>query len=90
MKLPSLVDFERDYNSLKNQPVLKLEINLQEAWGVMAQLQLALRHPMNQGASAEIGKSFALLLQEKVSITPVLEQVAEAGWNKEYDSYIPD
>jgi len=46
----------------------------------MAQLQLALRHPDNQGPTAEIARHFARHLQQWLAITPTLLTIAQAGW----------
>lgn len=57
-----------------------------QAWVLMAQLQLALRHSDNVGPTSEIAKSLALMLQTAVtSGSQVLYEVAERGWNPEYD-----
>ncbi len=75
-------DFERYINELK---VIKIEITPLEAWVIMCQLQLALRHPRNIGPTAVIAREIAKEIQEKVAITPALQEIAEKGWKREFD-----
>ena len=66
--------------------IVNITLTKFQAWVLMAQLQLALRHPDNVGPSAEIAQSLALRLQTAVtSGSEVLHEVAERGWNPEHD-----
>ena len=57
-----------------------------EAWTIMCEIQVALRHPKNQDTMiAQMVKSVAINLQSQVSDSPALAQMAEMGWNPEYD-----
>lgn len=56
-----------------------------QAWVLMSQLQLALRHPENVGLTSEIAKTLALRLQTATATTEALYTVAECGWNPEFD-----
>lgn len=56
-----------------------------EAFCVLAQLQLAARHPHNTGPGAEIARRFAELLQQEISTTPALAELARRGWDPEHD-----
>ncbi|MDD5457478.1 MAG: hypothetical protein PHV30_10680 [Candidatus Margulisbacteria bacterium] len=75
-------DFERYVNDLK---VIKMDVTPLEAWVIMCQLQLALRHPRNIGPTAVIAREIAKEIQEKVAITPALQEIAEKGWKREFD-----
>ena len=65
--------------------IVDIKLTKFQAWVVMSQLQLALRHPENVGLTSEIAKSFALMLQTATATTEALYEVAERGWNPEYD-----
>jgi hypothetical protein len=53
---------------------------------VIANIQLATRHPENVGPSRKIAEEFARELQARLIIDhPELEDVLEAGWNPAYD-----
>jgi hypothetical protein len=60
------------------------------AFILIAQLQLALRHPGNFGSSAEIARSMVETLLDAICIkVPEVEaavrNMVEAGWNPAYD-----
>lgn len=56
-----------------------------EAWQVFSLLQLALRHPGNNGATAVFGRLLARQLETAVTPTPALVEVARRGWDPAYD-----
>lgn len=62
-----------------------LKLTALEAWIVMAQLQLALRCPGNDGSSAYVTQRIARTLQDAVASTPLLRSLAEMGWDPQYD-----
>lgn len=62
-----------------------VELTFAEAFTLIANIQLALRHPNNTGASAEIAREAARKLQRELSINPVIYQVAEMGWDRSKD-----
>lgn len=72
--------FTRDFLALEHKRVI-LELSAQEAWAVLAQLQLALRQPNNDGASAHQARKIALEIQELVATTPALLTIAQRGWH---------
>lgn len=78
-------DFSADFRALRERPDLRIELRATAAWVVMAQLQLALRHPDNVGEGAAIARRFAHELQRAVANTPALRIVAEQGWEPEED-----
>lgn len=65
---------------------LALHINPYVAICVLGNLQLALRHPMNRGASAHVARTFADKLQAYLAQTPALAEVTEQGWHEEFDA----
>lgn len=65
---------------------IDLTIGIVEAFILLSQLQLSLRHPMNIGRSAEIAKHIAHSLTELIlSCEPQLAGVIEMGWNPDFD-----
>lgn len=53
---------------------------------LIAQVQLALRHPDNTGASAEIAREIVLNMTEAVcQHIPEARETIEQGWNPAYD-----
>jgi hypothetical protein len=76
--------FTRDFKLIYGKPII-MELPGETAWYLFMNLQLALRHPGNTGPSAEFVRKFALELQEKLAITPALRELAEKGWDPNYD-----
>lgn len=83
-------DFSADFRSLRERPDIRIALPATAAWVVMAQLQLALRHPDNGGETAAIARRFARELQRAVAITPALHAVAEQGWGPEEEGPAPE
>jgi hypothetical protein len=54
-----------------------------QAWALLGNLQLALAHERNTGATARIGRQIARLLEREVATTPALEEIARRGWRGE-------
>lgn len=53
---------------------------------VIAQIQLAARHPKNDGQSKELAELTARHMQaELIKVVPEIEFIAEAGWNPDFD-----
>lgn len=77
--------FAEQYKALVGRPFL-LETNCETAWTLIAQVQLALRHPDNKGPSAFHARN---VIQQMIeTLCPegtALREVAERGWNPAYD-----
>jgi hypothetical protein len=59
-----------------------------EAFILLAVLQLALRHPnlADTGAiAAAFARNLAENIEQRLCVTPVLQEVARQGWNPEHD-----
>lgn len=57
-----------------------------EAWYLLSNLQLSLRHPMNSGAAAEWIKQFSANIQARLCTgRPAMTELAARGWNAAYD-----
>jgi len=65
---------------------VQIEVDLAIAIAVIANIQLAQRHPGNTGAASKQAQDFARALQNAICTRiPKLAFVLEAGWNSEYD-----
>lgn len=72
--------FVAEMEALRRGPSISLELEGHEAFIIMTQLQLALRHPDNTGPSRDVAVAVARALQGVVAVTPTLKMVAESGW----------
>ncbi len=84
-------DFQRfaaDFQALGDEPSIDIKISPMGAWALIAQLQLALRHPQNHGHLADYTRNVAQKLQSKLNLPLHLEEVLSRGWLKEYDAKI--
>lgn len=78
--------FKAEFDELcRRQEMVTLQLTTLEAWVVLAQLQLALRHPKNTGGSSVIAHKIADRLQKIVASDGALAEVAELGWRPEHD-----
>jgi hypothetical protein len=70
---------------LHRRPEVTVKLSALEAWILMSQIQLALRHPENKGEPAKIVETIARTIQKEFDVDPVLTELAEQGWHAEYD-----
>jgi hypothetical protein len=73
------IDFEQLARSDRK---ITLTLSPAEAFALLAQLQLALRHPANGGGSSEIARAIAQYLELQVATTPALRAITTQGWNE--------
>jgi hypothetical protein len=84
---PLFQQFHDEFRNLCFDPQpIELRLSKLQAWALFSQLQLALRHPENKGATADIARHFAEVIQKQVAKTPALAEVAKRGWDAKYDS----
>lgn len=78
--------FAGEFTALEKAPPILFELTPCEAFALTAQLQLALRHPANQGVSRQIVEQFIRTVQSQIC-TPggALWRVMERGWHREFD-----
>ena len=69
---------------MDNQPVI-IESDALTMWCVASSIQLACRHPKNTGPTAHIAEVFARKIFDQIATTPALKEVAEKGWNPDFD-----
>lgn len=74
-----------DYDDLAAQPEIQIVISPLDALCLLAVLQLALRHPANNGPASEVAREFAHRLEERISVNDKWKAVCAAGWNPDCD-----
>jgi hypothetical protein len=62
-------------------PSVVLELEQWDAWILLGQLQLALRHPANKGNVREVAEAVARLVQQQLILSPLLKELVEKGWD---------
>lgn len=68
-----------------DQPI-EFVTSVPTAFMLLAQLQLALRHPGNTGMSAEVARDMARNLQAAIAVhVPEAVALMEEGWHPEFD-----
>lgn len=83
---PIFEPFSEEFRALCLDPQpIELLLSKLQAWALLSQLQLALRHPENKGTTADVGRHFAKEIERQVAKTPALAEVARRGWNEKYD-----
>ncbi len=81
-----IAKFKQAFERLADAPDIPLVIGADAAFLLLAQLQLALRHPANRGESAEVVRGFAVELQRYIAqYIPDLIDLIEKGWHPEFD-----
>lgn len=65
---------------------IKVGLNIVTAIAIVAQIQLASRHPDNTGPGAQIAFDFARTLQAQLEPAgPMVKAVLESGWDSQQD-----
>ena len=78
--------FKAEMAKLDTDPqMVILELTKTEAWALLSQIQLALRHPGNTGHTSEYARRLARRLQEAVANEGAMAEVAEWGWDPQHD-----
>lgn len=84
---PLFEQFSEEFRNLCLDPQpIELLLSKLQAWALFGQLQLALRHPENKGATVDVARHFAKEIEKQVAKTPVLAEVAKRGWDAKYDT----
>jgi hypothetical protein len=85
----SLPPFDDVLEALQIRPPITWQLSALQGWIVLTQLQLALRHPHNTGASAQLVRELAQALQDAVAPDGALAALAAAGWDPAQDVPAP-
>jgi hypothetical protein len=72
-----------ELQELSNHEPIIIELQPLQAWALLGNLQLALSHEHNKGATARTGRQFAELLERAVATTPALKEIVRRGWSGE-------
>ncbi|MGG6295243.1 hypothetical protein ACQ4M4_12710 [Leptolyngbya sp. AN02str] len=84
--MSELPNFEAISKILEAAEPIEMVITPFRAYVLVAHLQLALRHPGNTGASADVARDMAQRLQARLGqIHPLLSETIEQGWHPEFD-----
>lgn len=84
-KIESIVG-EIDLTKVGSRLNHEITLKAGDAYTIVAQLQLALRHPENKGEIAKVGRWAAILIQMKISkIDPLIKESLDMGWHPEFD-----
>lgn len=74
--------FEREMVALQGDTArFVLELSLLDAFTVLGQLQLALRHPDNTGPAAQIARRIAGRIEAGLPQGGAIARVAQLGWD---------
>ena len=81
--------FRKEFEALcKSNHGFFLKMSTSETWCVLGQLQLALRHPANNGPSAKTAKRIAEQLQRAIAPGGVMKFIADRGWDTKFDVFL--
>jgi hypothetical protein len=72
-----------ELQELANRAPITLRMRPVEAWALLGNLQLALLHDRNKGATARIGRQIARRLEQQIATTPALKELVRRGWKGE-------
>lgn len=84
------LNIAQELKNLGNEPTIDIRISPLAAWCLIAQIQLALRHPANNGTTGQHAKDIALALQSRIGMSEAMQQFTNKGWNKEYDAKLTE
>ena len=80
------VHFDRMVEQLRRAPGIHMQVSTQEAFILVSQLQLALRHPGNCGPTSDVARDIAMTLQQGImSQVPEAKGLLERGWETAFD-----
>jgi hypothetical protein len=86
--------FKVEFNDfIKRQPSrLTLTVSPDEAWALIAQLQVAARHPINRtyGPSMRLARGVADRLATMFPLGPAMQEVMRRGWDPAHDKRLPE
>jgi hypothetical protein len=72
-----------ELRELDTREPITIRLRPLQAWALLGNLQLALGHERNIGATARVGRHIARLLERAVATTPALKEIARRGWKGE-------
>lgn len=84
-----LEQMKQEWEQLKDAPAHPVHIPPLAAFALIAQLQLAFRHPSNHGWPRRQAEQIARELQTLFNPESAVAQVLERGWHQEFDGKFP-
>jgi len=77
-----------ELDELRRRDSITLQLRPLQAWALLGNLQLALAHERNKGATARIGRRIAQRLERVVANAPALKEVARRGWKEQISEWL--
>jgi hypothetical protein len=77
-----------ELRELDSHEPITIRLRPLQAWALLGNLQLALAHERNTGATARVGRQIARLLEREVATTPALKETARRGWKGEVGEWL--
>jgi len=77
--------FQKDFNPEWMKQHVKINSDFMTMWSVASSIQLACRHPQFTGPTAHEAQLFAEMIFDKIATTETLKEVAEKGWDQNFD-----
>jgi hypothetical protein len=77
-----------ELQELINREPITVELRPFEAWALLGNLQLALTHERNRGATARIGRQIAKSIERQIATTPALKEIVRRGWKGEITGWL--
>ena len=74
-----------EFNQFSDAPSIDIQLSPLAAWTLIAQLQLASRHPHNNGSGAETMRQWADELEGRMDLSPFMREFLAKGWNPDLD-----
>lgn len=74
--------FKKEMLLIDQYAPLQLTLKRSEAFMLLSQLQLALRHPENTGPTADWARELGQTLEGAMSVSPAIGNVAQRGWSE--------
>ena len=74
-----------EFNQFSDVPSIDIQISPLAAWTLIAQIQVASRHPGNNGAGAELIRSWASELEARMNLSPFMKEFLAKGWDRDQD-----
>jgi hypothetical protein len=73
--------------SVHSEFSISIHLDLAEAMGMLASLQLSLRHPVNHGPTADRLRTIAGKLERELSyLGPATAELCRRGWDSDHDA----
>jgi hypothetical protein len=87
MSDPFVEAMARELEELQAQhPVIRVDIPIREAFSLIAELQIALRHPRNVGQARDVARRLKDGLASAFTTCPALSRAIQMGDNPHFDS----